>query len=264
MTTLKKTLRPVHTLIMVIAVCFSSYCCTSCSNNPETAPSSQCKVISEKAHAPTNYTQGFLIHDGFLYEGTGQRGESRLQRIDMETGKVLKEAKLSKALFGEGIVIHNDMIYQLTWKSMKCIVFDVKHMIRRKHFQYKGEGWGLTSNGKEFFMSNGSDELTVRNPEDFKEIRRISVTEFGVPVKNLNELEYINGEIWANVWQTDRIARIDPSSGEIKSWVDCSSLREKLNNEDAEVLNGIAYDSKNKKIWVTGKHWDKMFEIEVN
>ncbi|MFT7618142.1 MAG: glutamine cyclotransferase [Planctomycetota bacterium] len=265
MTTLTTSPSKVGILILSMVLGLSLFMCTSCGDGFEAAPTSVCKAIAELPYDPANFTQGFLVADGHFYAGTGQRGASRLIRIDMKTGKTIKEAKLANQLFGEGIVVHDGMIYQLTWKSQKCVAFDLKNMIRRnKQFTYRGEGWGITSNGKEFFMSNGTHEIVVRNPEDFKEVRRFSVTESTESIRELNELEYINGELWANIWQQDRIARIDPETGKIKSWVDCKSLRDKLENPDAGVLNGIAYDPIGKKIWVTGKNWDKMFQIEVD
>ncbi len=253
-------------LALSLTLCVSLYasCCVSCSDKTEGAPTNGHKVIGELAHNPDNFTQGLVIADGFLFEGTGKKGQSRLMKIDLATGKVLKEAKLTDSFFGEGIVVLGDFIYQLTWHAHKTIVFDRKTLRRKKHFKYKGEGWGITTDGKELIMSNGTDEITFRDP-DFKELRKISVKDGDESIRELNELEYINGEIWANIWQQDRIARIDPKTGKINSWVDCAGLRDKLSDKSAAgVLNGIAYDASSKKIWITGKNWDKIFQIEVD
>ncbi len=237
----------------------------SCSDTDDGAPTKGYKVVAELPHDPGNFTQGLVIADGFLYEGTGKNGESRLMRIDMKTGKVLKQAKLVDALFGEGVVVHKGLIYQLTWHKQRCIVFDQKTMIRKKQFKYQGQGWGITTDGTDFFMSSGSDEISVRDPETFEVKRTIKVVDGEESVYELNELEYIDGEIWANIWQQDRIARIDPATGKVNSWIDFTGLKDKLGNTaKAGVLNGIAIDPVTKNIWITGKNWDKLFHIEVD
>lgn len=262
MTFMKKKLLAPLGLIAVLGAISLFNCC---SNEAEGAPTRGYKVVAELPHDPVNFTQGLMIADGFLYEGTGKTGESRLMRIDMKTGKMLKQAKLDNALFGEGVVVHKGLIYQLTWHKQRCIVFDQKTMIRKKKFKYQGQGWGITTDGTDFFMSNGSDEISIRDPETFEIKKTIKIVDGEESIYDLNELEYIAGEIWANIWQQDRIARIDPATGKVNSWVDCSGLKDKLGNTaTAGVLNGIAIDPVTKNIWITGKNWDKLFHIEVD
>ena len=253
-----------HRSALILGMAFLSLL-VSCGGGDDGAVVKEVKIEEERPHNPENFTQGFLFHDGFLYEGTGQRGASRIQKIDPETGKVVKEAKLAQQLFGEGICIFDGSIYQLTWKAEKGIIFDLKTMRRRGQFKYLGEGWGLTTDGTHAIMSNGTSTITFRDPKTFKVVRSITVKDGEKEVPELNELEYIDGVIWANVWQKDRIVCIAPDTGVVKYWIDCKPLRDRLGNrDDADSLNGIAFDAATKSVWVTGKNWDRMFRITTH
>ena len=219
-------------------------------------------IVHSYPHDPTSYTQGLVYQDGFLYEGTGQKGQSVLRKIELETGKVLQEKRLPDAYFGEGIVLWKDKIIQLTWQSRIGFVYDLATFQQLRSFTYNREGWGITHDGKRLIMSDGSSTLYFWDPETLKEIGHLDVDDKGNPVKELNELEYIKGEIYANIWQTDRIARISPTTGHVISWMDLKGLKANV-NQGAEVLNGIAYDSKKNRLFVTGKWWSKIFEIKV-
>jgi glutamine cyclotransferase len=220
------------------------------------------KIVNTFPHDPQAFTQGLEFHDGYLYEGTGLKGKSSLRRVELRTGRILQIHRLPSEYFGEGITILGDKLYQLTWQNGVCFVYDRRAFRQITQFRYDGEGWGLTNDGKHLIMSDGSEVITFRAPDTFAEVRRITVRAQGKPVKNLNELEYIEGEIWANIWYSDIIARIDPSTGIVKAWVDLEGLP--VPNRDIEaVLNGIAYDRQNKRIFVTGKNWSKLFEIEL-
>ncbi|MCE4539210.1 glutaminyl-peptide cyclotransferase [Pelomonas sp. P7] len=222
------------------------------------------RVVKAYPHDPQAFTQGLFFHDGFLYEGTGLQGRSSIRRLDVETGRVLQEAALPPEVFGEGITRWGDRLIGLTWRDQTAYVLDLKSFKLWRKFSYAGEGWGLTHNDRELIMSDGSPELRFLDPVSFKELRRLKVTADGQPVYQLNELEWVEGEILANVWQTDRIARIDPRTGRVTAWIDLAGLLpddQKL-NADA-VLNGIAYDAKAKRLFVTGKLWPRLFEIKL-
>lgn len=230
-----------------------------------TAPVWSYQVVAEYPHDPDAYTQGLLINDGQLYEGTGRYGESGLRRVEMETGEVLQSHSLSEDYFGEGIAAVDDRIYQLTWLAGTGFVYDMESFTELETFSYPTQGWGLTYDGDRLIMSDGTSRIFFRNPETFEEIGVIEVHDDGLPVSNLNELEYINGEIWANIYTTDWIVRIDPLTGAILSWIDMSGLlpAEAAESDEVDVLNGIAYDPVADRLLVTGKLWPTMFEIEV-
>ncbi len=216
-------------------------------------------------HDPGAFTQGLFFKDGFLYESTGMAGSSTLRKVELETGKVVKKQALAPDLFGEGIAEVNGAIVGLTWTSQVALVFDPVTFQEKKRFTYKGEGWGLASGGQYAYMSDGTATIRVLNGS-FDEVRRIEVTADGAALGNLNELEWVEGELFANVWGTDVIARIDPATGKVIGWIVLTKLLEPgkrgTNSVDA-VLNGIAYDSKRKRLFVTGKLWPKLFEIEL-
>ena len=224
------------------------------------------KVISKFKHDPKAFSQGLVIDDGALIEGTGQRGESQLRKVELRTGKVQNFVKLPSTIFGEGVTVFNDKIYQLTWERGLCYVYDRRTMVYQKYHRYTGEGWGLTHNGKQLIMSDGSNVIRFIGPANFTAQRTIRVTrDNGIPVKDLNELEFINGLIYANIWHSDYIARIDPATGRVKSWLDLSPLKpNSVRGVEEAVLNGIAWDAKAKKLYVTGKDWPTLFEIEIN
>lgn len=222
------------------------------------------KVQHTYPHDREAYTQGLELAGGILFEGTGLNGRSSIRRVTLETGKVLKSRAIADTHFGEGITVWKNRLIELTWRSQVAFVYDRLSFEPRGSFQYAGEGWGLTHDASSLIMSDGTAELRFLDPETFKERRRITVTDAGRPVAQLNELEYVKGQVLANVWMTDRIARIDPQSGAVLSWIDMAGLLSpaERTNTDA-VLNGIAYDSARDRLYVTGKLWPKLFEITV-
>jgi glutamine cyclotransferase len=217
-------------------------------------------------HDSQAFTQGLFIKDGQLYESTGQKGQSTLRKVELRTGKVLQKKALADEYFGEGSTPVGDTIVGLTWQSNVGFIYDAKTFALKGRFNYKGEGWGLTSDAKSVYMSDGSAEIRVLDPKTLDERRRIRVTAEGKPITQLNELEVVDGEIFANVWGTDVIARIDPASGNVVGWIDLTGLLPPAQRGTASadaVLNGIAYDGKHRKLYVTGKLWPKLFEIEL-
>ncbi len=234
-----------------------------CGESEEGAPTIGYKVVSEAPHEVSSYTQGFFIENGFLWESAGKRQESKLKKIDLKTREVILERALDDALFAEGACFLDGKIYQLTWHEGVCLVWDAESMIRRSKFNYKGQGWGLTTDGRELIMSDGTSTLVFRSPEDFKELRRVQVTDGPNTVPALNELEWIDGEVWANVYQQSRIAIINPKTGAVRAWLDCEDLRKRVTNPEADVLNGIAFDRSTGAIHVTGKYWSKSFQIAL-
>jgi glutaminyl-peptide cyclotransferase len=217
-------------------------------------------------HDPQAFTQGLFFRDGQLFETTGITGRSMLRKLDLKTGKVLQKADLPPEVFGEGSTAFGDNILGLTWRSKTGYVFDAKTFAIKGRFPYEGEGWGLASDARYLYMSDGSAQIRVLDPKTLKEVRRVQVTAEGKPIDSLNELEMVNGELYANVWGTDVIARIDPLSGKVVGWIDLTNLlpRDKRGTASVDaVLNGIAYDSKRQKLYVTGKFWPKLFEIEL-
>lgn len=214
-------------------------------------------------HSEHSYTQGLQYVDGVLWEGTGEWGESRLQKVDLESGKVDILANLPRSEFGEGITVLGDKVYQLTWTNGIAHVYNLQGK-RLKDFRYAGEGWGLTSDGKSLYMSNGTPDIYKLNPDTFQRDKKITVTLRGEVVDYINELEWIDGKIWANVYTTDYIMIINPESGAVEGIVDCQNLLpEEDQNEKTDVLNGIAYDQQGKRIFLTGKRWNKLFEVEI-
>lgn len=225
------------------------------------------KIIDSHPHDPLHFTQGLEIKDGYLYEGTGREGHSGIFKIDLNSWKTVLEHKIENKHFGEGITIINDKLYELTYKSKIAFVYDLNNFQLLKTWSFKSaEGWGLANDGKYLIMSDGSENLTFIDPATFSVAKKIQVCNNAGLVKNLNELEYIKGEIWANVWMTDKIVRINPNTGEIVGEIDLTGLLGTLRsnqNEEEDVLNGIAFDPAKNKIYVTGKLWPKIFEIEL-
>lgn len=223
------------------------------------------KVINTYPHNRQAFTQGLVFQDGIFYEGTGLKGQSSLRKVNRQTGEVLQQTNLPPTLFGEGITIFGDKLYQLTWQSNLGFVYNKNTFERLSEFQYPTEGWGITQDGQKLIMSNGTDVLYFWDPQTLKEIGRVRVFDDAGPVTRLNELEYINGEVYANVWQTDRIARIDPQTGRVLGWIDLSGLltATDIGGQRVDVLNGIAYDAGSGRLLVTGKWWPKVFEIEL-
>jgi len=222
------------------------------------------EVLNRFPHEPTAYTQGLRFFDGFMYEGTGLRGQSLLKKYRLEDGQVLQSKRLSDRYFGEGIEIVGDRIFQLTWQAHMVFVYDLETFEQLDTFYNPTEGWGLTYDGSELILSDGSPNLYFIDPENFVTTRKVEVTLDSNPVYSLNELEFIDGEVWANIWQTDFIVRIDPSSGRVNSLVNLSGLSGQTVRSDSDaVLNGIAYDHEQNRLFVTGKLWSEIFEIQL-
>jgi glutamine cyclotransferase len=221
--------------------------------------------VAEFPHDPGAYTQGLEFRGTELFEGTGLEGRSSLRRVDLETGEVLEQVDLKPDQFGEGITIFGGRIYQLTWQDEKCFVYDADTLERVRRFRYEGEGWGLTHNRRRLVMSDGSNVIRFRDPKTFAVVREIDVTrDDGEPVSLLNELEWVDGEIFANVWTTDEVVRIDPATGDVTGSLDLSALRQEEEMEgDPEVTNGIAYMKVEDRLFVTGKLWSHIYEIEL-
>jgi glutamine cyclotransferase len=221
-------------------------------------------VVRTYPHDRTAYTQGLIYLDGVLYEGTGLNGYSTLRKVKLETGEVLQKIGLPFQHFGEGITAWRDTLIQLTWKSGAGFVYDRKTLNQRRTFSYEGEGWGLTHDGKRLILSDGTADLRFLDPQTLRETARITVRNGGSPVVYLNELEYIRGEIYANVYGTDRIARISPADGRVLGWIDLTGLLSAADRRiTVDVLNGIAWDEKEARLFVTGKLWPKLFEIKL-
>lgn len=230
-----------------------------------TAPIWDIKIINVYQHDPDSFTEGLVYHNGFLYESTGLNGKSAIKKIEIKSGKPIKEINLAEEYFGEGMAILNDKIYQLTWKNNMCFIYDLLSFREIRKVNYEGEGWGLTSDGRNLFMSDGSATIMCRDPLSFAVVRNIIVHDGKHPVNNINELEYIRGEIWANIFMEDVIVRISPQTGRVLGWIDLSLLYSELPVlARRDVLNGIAYDNKNDRIFVTGKFWPKLFEIKIS
>lgn len=222
------------------------------------------RVVHTFPHDPNAFTQGLVFVDGMLYESTGLRGQSSLRMVDLASGRVLQEHALPAQYFGEGLTDWGSHLIQLTWQSHVGFVYDRFSFRLLRTFPCPWDGWGLTHDSRHLILSDGSSELYLLDPATFKEAGKISVTADGKPVENLNELEYIHGEIYANIWETNRIARISPTTGKVLDWIDLAGLRpaSTMDNDNA-VLNGIAYDSKTGRLFVTGKLWPKMYEIRL-
>lgn len=222
------------------------------------------RVVTEYPHDASAFTQGLVFTDGRLYEGTGKKGESSLRRIELKTGRIEQIVLLDSALFGEGITVFDGKIFQLTWQNRLGIIYDQKTFESLSTFRYTGEGWGLTHDGKRLILSDGTSTIRFLDPKAFEVVKRIKVKAGNSLIDQLNELEFRKGEILANVWHTNRIARISPDSGEVLGWIDLTGLypeRQRQSRED--VLNGIAYDEANDRLLVTGKNWPKIYEIEI-
>ncbi len=223
------------------------------------------KVLGSVPHDRRSFTEGLAFSNGRLFESSGEYRESFLREVDLATGKALREVKLADAYFGEGLAVFGGKIYQLTWREKTCFVYDLATFRKIREIGYEGEGWGLASDGKSLIMSDGSEWIRFRDPTTFAVRRSIRVMYQGKPVTNLNELEYIDGKVWANVWGTDLILRIDPADGRIVGILDASAVfpaAERPNDRDA-VLNGIAYDDRSKSLYITGKRWPRMYRIQA-
>jgi glutaminyl-peptide cyclotransferase len=232
---------------------------------PSTLPQYSYTVVKAYPHDRDAFTQGLQYLDGALYEGTGLNGRSSIRRVNLDTGDVVQRRDIAAEYFGEGITVWKDELFQLTWQSGVAFVYDKATFAPKRRYTYTGEGWGLTHDGTSLVMSDGTEFLRFLDPATFKERRRVRVTASGSPVKNLNELEYVKGEILANIWtnETDVVARINPSTGAVTGWVDLNGLLTARERVAVDVLNGIAYDAAADRLFVTGKLWPRIFEIRL-
>ncbi len=232
------------------------------------------EVVNTFMHDSKAFTEGLFFHNGFLYESTGEEGESNLRKVELETGKVVQQQKLDEELFGEGTTVLNSKIYQLTWRSGRAFVYDAETLKPLKEFRYTGDGWGLTNDGTNLYMTDSTHVIRVIDPETFKTVRTVPVfREDGKPLMQINELEFIKGELWANVWHSEQpeilgkpnyIARIDPQTGKLLGWIDLQGISpDDVKRGTENTLNGIAYDASGDRIFVTGKNWKKLFEIKI-
>jgi glutamine cyclotransferase len=264
-------------IVMIAAACLAGWITTNgrnaqpsalstatASGNPQGVPILVAEVVESYPHDPHAFTQGLEYYDGYLYESTGRSGQSTLRRTVLETGAVLNQVNLPSEYFGEGLTIFRGKIYQLTWLSKIGFIYDVRTFRRIGEFHYESEGWGLTHDDASLILSDGSNKLQFIDPTSFKIVRTLEVYAGNVAVTNLNELEYIDGEIFANVWHSARIARIDPRSGQVLAWIDLASVVARSKHEPEDVLNGIAYDAKRRRLFVTGKNWAEILEIKVD
>lgn len=221
------------------------------------------RVVRTYPHDPAAFTEGLEFRGGFLYESSGQYGTSTLRKVDLATGQVLERLALSPSLFGEGLTVINRRIVQLTYRSGLGFVYSQSGFKLQRTFHYAGEGWGLANDGHVIYMTDGTSEIRCLDPFSLRELRRIQVRDGTAKIFYLNELEIIHGEIWANVWQTEKIARISPRDGRVLGWIDLSGLLPSADAGRVDVLNGIAYDEMGDRLFVTGKFWPKIFEIKV-
>jgi glutamine cyclotransferase len=221
------------------------------------------EVVRSFPHDRGAFTQGLLFRNGSLLESTGNYGFSSLREVELATGRVLKQVGVERTYFAEGLAVVGDRAYQLTWKERKCFVYDADTFRPLQEFTYEGEGWGLTTDGRVLVMSDGSSRIRFIDPQDFRVLRTIDVTESGRPVDRLNELEWIQGEIFANVWQTDRVVRIDPATGVVRGVIDFTGLLPATERANADVLNGLAYEPATGRLLVTGKWWPRIYEVRI-
>ncbi len=232
---------------------------------PAEIPVYSYQVVNVYPHDRAAFTEGLLFHDGYLYESTGMNGASSIRKVELKSGRVVQQRDLPNAVFGEGIVDWKNELVSVTWKTQEGYVFDLATFDFKKKFSYPGEGWGMTRNDKSLLLSDGSSTIRMLDPQTLQQTGAINVTAQGRPLDQLNELEWVKGQIYANVWQTNRIARIDPKTGAVTAWIDLSGLlsRSDRSTDGADVLNGIAYDAKGDRLFVTGKYWPNLFEIRL-
>jgi len=251
-------------VIVAVAVVIGSAALVLLNNKPaDTAPVNYTyEVINVYPHDPNAFTQGLIMEEGVLYEGTGLYGSSTLRRVDLETGNVLQTYELSDDFFGEGITVFGGKIIQLTWQSQKGFVYDKQSFDLLEEFSYSTQGWGITTDGTKLIMSDGTANLYFLDPENFEVTGQVEVRD-DEPVMRLNELEYINGEVYANVWQTDKIAIINPDTGQVTGWIDLTGIYTPETSDSNNVLNGIAYDAEGDRLFVTGKRWSQLFQINL-
>lgn len=271
--------RRTHTLLGLIAVVSVSSAFAACERDtanagattsassnalPSRTPTYVAEVVKAWPHDPEAFTQGLVWHDGTLFESTGQIGKSSIREVELTTGRVLRQRDVPEPYFGEGLVLVGHSLFEITWTSGVAFEYDAKSFAPIKQFKYDGEGWGLATDGTSIIMSDGTAMLRWRDVSTFAVQKSITVTDHGTPVTQLNELEWVKGEIWANVWQSDQIVRIDPVTGNVLGWIDLAGILPAMDRRGSEdVLNGIAYDAKLDRLFVTGKLWPKLFEITL-
>jgi len=258
-----KPARRIGLFLFFLAFVSSACPAAGLSAGPFFAPVRSCSIVHEFPHDSAAFTQGLVYHEGYLYEGTGLNGSSSLRKVELKTGRVLKKKDLPGRYFGEGIAILGRRIYQLTWRSGVGFVYDLRGFRQLDSFSYDTEGWGLTTDGRRLIMSDGTDTLMFMDPGSYAVLKKIRVRDGKKPVFLINELEFVKGRIFANVLGSDYIACISPESGQVKEWIDLSRLRARLKSEKADALNGIAYDTKTGRLFVTGKNWPALFEIDI-
>ena len=242
----------------------SALCCPEAGGAPQAAPTYQYRVVASHPHDAAAFTQGLLIQDGRLFESTGGYGESTLRQVDLPSGRILRQHRLAPHLFGEGLALAGEQLYQLTWKAGLGLIFEAASFKLAGEFRYAGEGWGLAFDGERLVMSDGSARLRFLSLRDQAVLGLVEVREGAAPITGLNELEYVEGLLYANVWPSNRIAMLNPANGQVQGWLDLKDILPVLfRHPNIDVLNGIAYDAPSKRLFVTGKRWPKLFEIEV-
>lgn len=231
---------------------------------PAEPPTDTFSIVNRWPHDAGAFTEGLVYDQGTLWESTGLNGASSLRKVDLQTGQVLESLALPTEYFGEGLTLFGGKLIQLTWQTHTGFVYDPGCFCQERAFTYDGEGWGLTHDDRFLIMSDGTERIRFLDPQDFTVVRTISVFDHGRPLMNINELEYINGEIYANIWQTDRIVRIDPATGAIVGWIDLTGLLPDAERGPAtDVLNGIAYDDATGRLFITGKNWPELFQVAL-
>ena len=266
----RKRFTAIATLLLCITLCAACHTpangdrVTPAPNSNAAVPKYGYQIVNIWPHDSNAFTQGLILADGKLLESTGQEGRSSLRSVELETGKVLKKVDVPEPYFAEGIALLNGKIYQLTWQHQLGFIYDAQSFQKVGQFNYQGEGWGLTTDGQSLILSDGSNRIRFLDPSNFSVKKTITVLDGQTPVKELNELEYVQGAIYANIWHDNRIAIIDPQSGHVTGWIDLNGLMPEGELQDPEaVLNGIAYDQAHDKLYVTGKLWPRLFEIKV-
>jgi glutamine cyclotransferase len=256
--------RAIRTLVcLLLAGALGAAAAPSAPQRAVTAPTARYQVVHVYPHDPQAFTQGLVFVDGVLYEGTGLNGRSTVRKVKLENGEVLQVTKVANEYFGEGIAVWRDRIFELTWRSGIGFIYDRASLAMVGTFALQGEGWGLTHDGTRLIMSDGTAFLRFLNPATQRETGRLQVRDGPRSVEHLNELEFVKGEVLANVWQTDRVARIDPRTGRVTGWIDFAGLLSAADAAPDAVLNGIAYDASTDRLFVTGKLWPKLFEVKI-
>ncbi len=250
-------------LVITIVVSWTMLLAGANDNQSQSSQVYGYEVISVYPHDRSAFTEGLVYDGGMLYEGTGHYGRSTLRKVELETGLVQKQISLPNEFFGEGIAVWEDRLVQLTWKSKVGLIYDKESLNKTGNFTYQTEGWGITSDGKKLIMSDGTDLLYFLDPETFRVLGQIGVRDGGTAIEGINELEYIQGEIYANIWPTNRIAIVSPETGDVRAWIDLTGLLPESDRAGVDVLNGIAYDAKGDRLFVTGKYWPNLFEIDL-